>query len=172
MGSGCVGQQAQTALAVVVDPVGSLACCDRARCRFGCLVSVFLHVGGDSINRLGHSFGTKKNKDTTNAGSSSGAADNTSSDSSSSGKSQGAKPTRTSSGGLPLFTGITTGTDGSQVLFSNGSTVTYRNRHGGKWAYDPSNPLLNDAQPNSWTPPLSQPWNYEDRMFGVNVGGW
>jgi glucan 1,3-beta-glucosidase len=121
---------------------------------------------------LRDSFGTKKDKNSTNAGSSSGAADNTSSTPSSSGKSQSAKPTGTASGALPLFTGVTTGTDGSQVLFSNGSTVTYRNRHGGKWAYDPSNPLLNDAQCNSWTPPLSQPWNYEDRMFGVNVGGW
>jgi glucan 1,3-beta-glucosidase len=32
--------------------------------------------------------------------------------------------------------------------------------------------MINDAQPNSWTPPLSQSWDWEQRMFGVNLGGW
>jgi hypothetical protein len=174
VGAGCGGVQAETAMAAMVDLAGCLACRDRSRCRIGRPVGVLLQSSGTVADLCDGSFGTKSNKNSAeNTGSSSGAGDSTSSQSSSpSSSSKGSKPTSTASAGVPLFTGATTGTDGSQILFSNGSTVTYRNRHGGKWAYDPSNPLINDAQSNSWTPPLSQPWKWEDRMFGVNLGGW
>ncbi|KAJ9122334.1 hypothetical protein QFC22_001755 [Naganishia vaughanmartiniae] len=132
------------------------------------LAAIALGVG------LGVHFGTK-NKDSSSAttGGVAGAADNQTSETpTASSSAKGSKPSSPTSTGVPLFTGVRTGTDGSQVPFSNGTTVTYRNRHGGQWAYDPSNPLLNDAQANSWTPPLSQPWKWEDRMFGVNLGGW
>src|SRR4051794_36316577 len=37
---------------------------------------------------------------------------------------------------------------------------------------DPEKPFSNDAQPNSWTPPLSQKWRWGvDRANGVNLGG-
>lgn len=51
--------------------------------------------------------------------------------------------------------------------------MTYDNPYGGTWVFDPSNPLNNDAQANSWTPPLSQNWTWGvDKIYGVNVGGW
>ena len=38
---------------------------------------------------------------------------------------------------------------------------------------DPANPFNNNAQPNSWTPPLNTSWTWgKDRVFGVNLGGW
>lgn len=38
--------------------------------------------------------------------------------------------------------------------------------------YDAENPFNNSARPNSWTPPLSEPWNWStDRIWGVNLGG-
>jgi hypothetical protein len=39
--------------------------------------------------------------------------------------------------------------------------------------YDPSDPFNNNAKPNSWTPPLTQSWDFlNDKIFGVNLGGW
>lgn len=38
---------------------------------------------------------------------------------------------------------------------------------------DPANPFNNDARPNSWTPPLNTSWQWgQDRIYGVNLGGW
>jgi glucan 1,3-beta-glucosidase len=38
---------------------------------------------------------------------------------------------------------------------------------------DPSNPFNNNAQPNSWTPPLNTSWVWgQNRVYGVNLGGW
>lgn len=33
--------------------------------------------------------------------------------------------------------------------------------------YDPENPFSNNAQPNSWTPPLDTPWDFgKNRING------
>ena len=38
---------------------------------------------------------------------------------------------------------------------------------------DPANPFNNNAQANSWTPPLNTSWTWgKDRVYGVNLGGW
>ena len=38
--------------------------------------------------------------------------------------------------------------------------------------YDPTNPFNSSARPNSWTPPLTDAWNWSrDRIHGVNLGG-
>jgi glucan 1,3-beta-glucosidase len=43
---------------------------------------------------------------------------------------------------------------------------------GGFWVDDPDDPFSNNAQPNSWTPPLNTTWQFgEDRIYGVNLGG-
>ncbi|KAJ7284148.1 glycoside hydrolase family 5 protein [Mycena rebaudengoi] len=54
----------------------------------------------------------------------------------------------------------------------DGSTFTYNNSFGGFWITDPENPFNNNAQPNSWTPPLNTSWKWGvDRIHGVNLGG-
>lgn len=65
---------------------------------------------------------------------------------------------------------LTTGHDGSVVDLGNGTSFTYVNKHGGFWVSD----WLNDtAQAQSYTKPLSQEWDWaNDRMYGVNLGGW
>ncbi|KAH8822761.1 glycoside hydrolase family 5 protein [Flagelloscypha sp. PMI_526] len=69
-------------------------------------------------------------------------------------------------------TGATTGGDGSTVRLENGSDFTYYNPFGGFWVHDASNPFADTAQPNSWTPPLNQPWDWtKNRINGVNLGG-
>jgi hypothetical protein len=165
MGARCCWWQAKTAVAVVDnirgDRVSSYCACGGFRCSVSLSLFLFDEMLGILI-LFCCSFGTKS-KDSSTTTSGAGAADNQGGESTTSPSSvKGSKPSATASAGVPLFTGVRTGADGSQVLFSNGSTVTYRNRHGGQWAYDPSNPLLNDAQP----------WKWEDRMFGVNLGGW
>lgn len=68
--------------------------------------------------------------------------------------------------------GATWGGNGSEVLTDNGTTFTYINNFGGYWVYDAANPFNNSARPNSWTPPLSEPWNFStNRIHGVNLGG-
>jgi len=38
---------------------------------------------------------------------------------------------------------------------------------------DPKDPFNNNAQPNSWTPPLNATWDWvKNQMYGVNLGGW
>lgn len=66
----------------------------------------------------------------------------------------------------------TTGIAGSTVLFTDGSSHTYVNPYGGNWAADDANPWLNEARPNSWTPKLSDPWDWTQPIKGVNLGGW
>ncbi|KAJ7228427.1 glycoside hydrolase family 5 protein [Mycena pura] len=54
----------------------------------------------------------------------------------------------------------------------NGTQFTYHNTFGGFWVYDPANPFNNNAQPNSWTPPLNTSWTWGvDRIYAVNLGG-
>ena len=69
----------------------------------------------------------------------------------------------------------------------NGTQFTYHNTFGGfcklrtlgivldsqvLGVYDPANPFNNNAQPNSWTPPLNTSWTWGvDRIYAVNLGG-
>ncbi|KAJ7573996.1 glycoside hydrolase family 5 protein [Mycena floridula] len=67
----------------------------------------------------------------------------------------------------------TTGADGSTITTDDGSTFTYSNQFGGFWISDPLDPFNNNAQPNSWTPPLNKSWTWgQDKIHGVNLGGW
>ncbi len=80
---------------------------------------------------------------------------------------------RASATGTTAAPRATTGTSGSVVLFSDGSEHTYTNPYGGSWAQDDANPWLDSARPNSWTPALSEPWDYAtQKIKGVNLGGW
>ncbi|KAG8954349.1 hypothetical protein FRC00_005878, partial [Tulasnella sp. 408] len=66
-----------------------------------------------------------------------------------------------------------TGGDGSTITTEKGTTFTYVNKFGGTWYDDPSDPFNNNAQAQSWSPPLSQEWDYQNHpMRGVNLGGW
>ncbi|KAJ3565745.1 hypothetical protein NP233_g7440 [Leucocoprinus birnbaumii] len=68
---------------------------------------------------------------------------------------------------------LVTGGDGSTVTADDGSTFVYSNAFSGFWVSDPNDPFNNNAQPNSWTPPLNQSWKWGiDRIYGVNLGGW
>ncbi|KAJ7215034.1 glycoside hydrolase family 5 protein [Mycena pura] len=65
------------------------------------------------------------------------------------------------------------GGNGSTVFTTSGQSFVYNNSFGGFWVDDATDPFLNGAQPNSWTPPLNQSWNWgTDRIYGVNLGGW
>jgi len=80
-----------------------------------------------------------------------------------------AGPTSTGSA-EPAF--ATSGGDGSTVTTEEGTTFTYNNAFGGTWHWDPEDPYNDSAQPNSWTPPLSENFDYETtRIYGVNLGG-
>ena len=62
---------------------------------------------------------------------------------------------------------LVTGGNGSTIATENGTTFTYLNPFGGTWYWDPNDPFNNNAQPNSWTPPLNQSFNFgTDRIFG------
>lgn len=62
---------------------------------------------------------------------------------------------------------VVTGGNGSTITTENGTTFTYINPFGGTWYWDPNNPFNNNAQPNSWTPPLNQSFKFGiDRIFG------
>ncbi|KAI0079826.1 glycoside hydrolase [Panus rudis PR-1116 ss-1] len=67
---------------------------------------------------------------------------------------------------------VTTGGDGSTVTKEDGSTFVYHNQFGGFWVDDPEDPFNDNAQANSWTPPLNASWKWGvDRINGVNLGG-
>ncbi|KIO29181.1 glycoside hydrolase family 5 protein [Tulasnella calospora MUT 4182] len=68
---------------------------------------------------------------------------------------------------------VVTGSDGSTVTFGNGTTFTYKNPFGGYWYYDPKDPFNNGAKAQSYTPALNETWDWNnDRVYGVNLGGW
>lgn len=68
---------------------------------------------------------------------------------------------------------LKSGGDGSTIHLDNGTTITYSNPFGGTWYWDPEDPFNNNAQAQSWTPPLNQSFKWgTDRIFGVNLGGW
>jgi glucan 1,3-beta-glucosidase len=76
-------------------------------------------------------------------------------------------------GGGNNSTNHVTGGNATLVTTENGTTCTYINNFGGYWYWDPKDPFNNNAQPNSWTPPLNQSWNWgTNRVYGVNLGGW
>lgn len=63
--------------------------------------------------------------------------------------------------------GAVTGGDGSIITTEKGTTFTYVNKFGGTWYDDPEDPWNNNAQAQSFTPPLSQEWDYQnDPMRG------
>jgi hypothetical protein len=71
------------------------------------------------------------------------------------------------------LTNANSGGNGSIIHAADGTTFTYINPFGGFWVDDPNDPFNNDAQPNSWTPPLNQSWDFDtNRINGVNLGGW
>lgn len=77
-------------------------------------------------------------------------------------------PTSTStSSGQPGSAVVVTGGDGSTVTTEDGTTFTYSNPFGGTWYWDPQNPFNNNAQAQSWTPPLNQTFSFGiDKIFG------
>nr|GAT59625.1 glycoside hydrolase [Mycena chlorophos] len=97
-------------------------------------------------------------------------------DSSSSGNSTSASSSGTSgstSSGAAKVNLAVSGSDGSTVYAEDGSTFTYVNKFGGTWYYDVNDPFNNAAQPQSWTPPLNQTFQFGvDPIRGVNLGGW
>jgi glucan 1,3-beta-glucosidase len=65
------------------------------------------------------------------------------------------------------------GGDGSEIVMEDGTKFTYKNALGGTWYWDPNDPLNNNAQAQSYTPPLNTSFKYGvDRIRGVNLGGW
>lgn len=78
-----------------------------------------------------------------------------------------------SNGTTPVQKVLITGGDGTVVTMDDGTTFTYSNKFGGTWYYDETDPFNNNAQAQSWTPPLNTSMKYgQDRIRGVNIGGW
>ncbi|TFY74858.1 hypothetical protein EWM64_g9153 [Hericium alpestre] len=68
---------------------------------------------------------------------------------------------------------VITGGDGSTVTMDDGTTFKYQNSYGGIWYHDPADPFNNNAQAQSWSPPLNQTFRFGvDKIRGVNIGGW
>ena len=63
----------------------------------------------------------------------------------------------------------TWGGDGSTVTTDDGSTFVYKNSFGGIWVSDPKNPFNNSAKPNSWTPALSEQWDWANNRINGYV---
>ena len=62
---------------------------------------------------------------------------------------------------------IVTGGDGSTITFDDGTQMTYSNKFGGTWYWDPEDPFNNNAQAQSWTPALNQTFAWgQDRIHG------
>lgn len=82
-----------------------------------------------------------------------------------------ASPTSTTSPGTGGGSvAVVTGGNGSTITTENGTTFTYINTFGGMWYWDPNDPFNNNAQPNSWTPPLNQTFNFgTDKIFGFVI---
>ncbi|KAI0797622.1 glycoside hydrolase superfamily [Abortiporus biennis] len=110
-------------------------------------------------------FAVVKPFDKKGSSSNSGAA----ADDSNHGTSSGANPTATNT----PSSAIVTGGDGSKITMDDGTTFTYSNPFGGTWYWDPKDPFNNNAQAQSFTPPLNQSFNYGvTPIRGVNLGGW
>ena len=62
---------------------------------------------------------------------------------------------------------LKSGGNGSTLHLDDGTTMTYSNPFGGTWYWDPDDPFNNNAQAQSWTPPLNQSFKWgTDRIFG------
>jgi glucan 1,3-beta-glucosidase len=62
---------------------------------------------------------------------------------------------------------VKSGGDGSNITLEDGTKMTYSNKFGGTWYWDPDDPFNNNAQAQSWTPPLNQSFKWgQDRIFG------
>ena len=62
---------------------------------------------------------------------------------------------------------VKSGGDGSTITLDDGTQMTYSNKFGGTWYWDPNDPFNNNAQAQSWTPPLNQSFNWgTDRIYG------
>ncbi|KAG8896576.1 hypothetical protein FRB99_008828 [Tulasnella sp. 403] len=82
-------------------------------------------------------------------------------------------PTTTAPAGPQNTQPTVMGADGSTITTETGQTFVYANQFGGFWYADPNDPYNDSAQPQSWTPPLNQTWDYQNnRIRGVNLGGW
>ncbi|KIJ37741.1 glycoside hydrolase family 5 protein [Sphaerobolus stellatus SS14] len=67
----------------------------------------------------------------------------------------------------PIANLVVSGGTGSKIKTANGTTFTYTNTFGGTWYYDPSNPYVNRAQAQSYTPPLNTSWQWGvDKIYG------
>ena len=70
-------------------------------------------------------------------------------------------------GNTPSSNLVKSGGDGSTITFDDGTTMTYSNKFGGTWYWDPQDPFNNNAQAQSWTPPLNQSFKWgTNRVFG------
>ena len=84
-----------------------------------------------------------------------------------------ASSNNTSNPTSPTQAAIVSGGDGSKVTTEDGSTFIYSNSFGGTWYWDENEPFNNNAQAQSWTPPLNTTFRYgTDKIRGVNLGGW
>ncbi|KAG2041441.1 hypothetical protein BDR03DRAFT_722142 [Suillus americanus] len=82
-------------------------------------------------------------------------------------------PTATSTSSGQPSSAVVTGGNGSTITMEDGTTFTYLNPFGGTWHWDPEDPFNNNAQAQSWTPPINQTFSFgTDKIFGVNLGGW
>ncbi len=92
---------------------------------------------------------------------------NKNSDGSSSGSGGGG-----SGGGGSGSNGATSGTTGSLITMSDGTTFTYTNTFGGDWAEDPTSPFASGGKAQSWSKRIgSEEWVWgQDVARGVNLG--
>ncbi|KAF8181007.1 hypothetical protein K438DRAFT_1976457 [Mycena galopus ATCC 62051] len=63
-------------------------------------------------------------------------------------------------GGTSTGEEVLTGGDGSVIVMENGVIFMYNNSFGGYWLASASNPFLDGAKPNSWTPALNESWTW------------
>lgn len=90
----------------------------------------------------------------------------------SSGSSTSSAPSPTQSSAPETPQAVISGGDGSTVTTETGSFI-YNNSFGGFWYSDPADPFNNNAQAQSWSPPLNTSWRFGiDHIRGVNLGGW
>ena len=85
---------------------------------------------------------------------------------SSSGGNSGGGSTSNGDDGLgPVNGNVISGGDGSTVTMESGDTFTYTNKFGGFWVQDPNDPYNNNAQAQSWSPPLNQSWDWQNNKI-------
>ncbi|KAF8147512.1 hypothetical protein K438DRAFT_1989582 [Mycena galopus ATCC 62051] len=61
---------------------------------------------------------------------------------------------------------------GGVIVMENRASFVYNNSFGEYWRASASNPFLDGAKPNSWTPALNESWTWgQDRVYSINLGG-